>query len=117
MLAEDLKQFSKYTNQVLSKREIYALHLNANALGFSEQLITEATGARIADYLITLKRKNFLFVCSTGGKGAIGLSAARHLHRFCRGRGGANRHGGHLEQRHKTRACALAVHSEGKADG
>jgi NAD(P)H-hydrate epimerase len=74
-----LKDFSRYTKGVLSIRDIYALNANLHYLGIDERLLAENAGSGIAHALRSHWGKKLLFVCGTGGKGAIGLCAARHM--------------------------------------
>ncbi len=76
---QSLKEFAKFTKGSLSIKDVYAFNANLHALGMSERLIVENAGYGIAHALRGHGGKKILFVCGTGGKGAIGLCAARHL--------------------------------------
>lgn len=75
---QSLKEFSRFTKDRLSISDAYALRANLGALGIDDRLIAESAGAGIAQALRPAKGK-ILFVCGTGGKAAIGMSAARHM--------------------------------------
>lgn len=76
---QSLKGFTIYTKPSLTVEESYALYANAAALGASQELLEEDAGFAVASALMRKHRQDrMLFVCGTGGKGSIGLSAARH---------------------------------------
>ena len=76
---QSLKEFTMYTKASLTVREAYALLANTEALGATESLMVENAGFAVATFLKRQHRQDrLLFVCGTGGMGAIGLSAARH---------------------------------------
>ncbi len=76
---QSLKEFTMYTKASLTVREAYALLANTEALGATESLMVEDAGFAVATFLRRQHKKDhLLFVCGTGGMGAIGLSAARH---------------------------------------
>ena len=80
---QSLKEFTIYTHKYFSKRRAYALLANAEALGFEENIMTENAGSAIAEYLMRSKKGyNFLILCGTGGKGAVGMALARHLYNY-----------------------------------
>lgn len=77
---QSLKEFSIYTKRVFDAKDAFALRENAIALGIDEKVMEENAGYAIANQLRhKYKDEDMLFVCGTGGKGAIGLSAARHM--------------------------------------
>jgi hydroxyethylthiazole kinase-like uncharacterized protein yjeF len=77
---QKLKEFVLYTKRYITIDDAYAILANANALGISEKLMVEDTGSAIAESLRRKHRNDRItFVCGPGGKGAIGMSAARHL--------------------------------------
>ncbi|MEM3827542.1 MAG: NAD(P)H-hydrate dehydratase [Candidatus Micrarchaeaceae archaeon] len=77
---QSLKEFSIYTKRVLGTKDSYAIKANANALGIDDKMLVENAGSAISHVLLRKhRRKRILFVCGSGGKGAIGLSTARHL--------------------------------------
>ena len=77
---EGLKDFTIFTKKLLSSADTYNIILNGEHLGFGEKLMVENAGYAISEELRRrYKNKKILFVCGVGGKGAIGLSAARHL--------------------------------------
>ncbi len=75
-----LKEFVEYAKKTFSIKDVTAAIANLNYLGFNETLLLENAGISVANYLIKEhKKSNILFVCGHGGKGAIGLAAARHV--------------------------------------
>jgi NAD(P)H-hydrate epimerase len=75
-----LGEFSIYTDKILSSSSAYAIKANAEALGLNEALQVENAGAAVANRIRKAhKNAKMLFICGAGGKGAVGLSAARHL--------------------------------------
>jgi NAD(P)H-hydrate epimerase len=77
---QSLKGFSTYTKSVLSSNDTFAIRSNTIALGIDEGVLIESAGLVLANALKRrYKDKKILFVCGSGGKGAIGLSAARHM--------------------------------------
>jgi NAD(P)H-hydrate epimerase len=77
---QSLKEFSTYTKKVLGARDTFAVRENAIALGIDEKVLVENAGYAICSQLKrTYKDEKILFICGTGGKGAIGLSSARHI--------------------------------------
>jgi NAD(P)H-hydrate epimerase len=80
---QSLKGFSTYTKSVLSSSDTFAIRSNTIALGIDENVLVESAGLALANALKRRYReKKVLFVCGSGGKGAIGLSAARHMFTF-----------------------------------
>jgi len=78
---QSLKGFTKFTKTTLDYRDAYAIIENAKAQGFTFRLQTENAGSAVAHALAhRFRNKKILFICGTGGKGAIGLVAARHLY-------------------------------------
>ena len=76
---QSLKGFTIYTKPRLTVEESYALYANIAALGTTQELMDEDAGFAVASALMHKHRQaRMLFVCGTGGKGSIGLSAARH---------------------------------------
>jgi NAD(P)H-hydrate epimerase len=75
---QGLKEFTRYTKSALRIREVYALISNMEALGMNGRILAENAGLSIANALRGHYGKKLLFVCGTGGKGAIGMCAARH---------------------------------------
>ncbi|MDE1857070.1 MAG: NAD(P)H-hydrate dehydratase [Candidatus Micrarchaeota archaeon] len=77
---QGLKEFSIYTKRLIGVKDAYAITANAAALGMDEHTVDENAGFAVA---IAIERRHkrdaVLFVCGPGGKGQIGLSAARHL--------------------------------------
>ncbi|MEM0149464.1 MAG: NAD(P)H-hydrate dehydratase [Candidatus Micrarchaeaceae archaeon] len=77
---QSLKEFSIYTLKYIGKRDAYSILANAEALGLEESIMTENAGYVIAENLKKGKKgDNILILCGVGGKGAIGMSLARHL--------------------------------------
>ncbi len=80
---QNLKEFVIYTKKYLSIGDTYAIMKNAESFGMNRRLIADDSGSAIAE---NLKRKhrnhNITFVCGTGGNGAIGMAAARHMMDF-----------------------------------
>ncbi|MCL5105960.1 MAG: NAD(P)H-hydrate dehydratase [Candidatus Marsarchaeota archaeon] len=75
-----LKDFSRYTKDVLSIEEYNAILLNANGLGFDNKMLVENSGFAIANTLRQkYKGRKICIVCGKGYLGAVGLSTARHL--------------------------------------
>lgn len=80
---QSLKEFTIYTKKTLSTQDAYAILDNGNAIGFGEQLMVENAGFEIASELRHKhKGDRMLFVVGTGGKGAIGLAAARRMLKY-----------------------------------
>jgi len=77
---QKLKEFVLYTKKYLSIDDAYAVMANAKAMGINERSMVETAGAAIAENLSRKHRNDRItFVCGPGGKGAIGMAAARHL--------------------------------------
>ncbi|MEM0154315.1 MAG: NAD(P)H-hydrate dehydratase [Methanothrix sp.] len=77
---QKLKEFVPYTKKYLGINDAYAIMANAKALGINERSMVETSGAAIAENLSRKHRNDRItFVCGPGGKGAIGMAAARHL--------------------------------------
>ncbi len=75
-----LKDFSRYTKDILSIEEYNAILLNANSLGFDNKMLVENAGFSVANTIRQkYKGKKIGIVCGKGYLGAVGLSAARHL--------------------------------------
>ncbi len=80
---QSLKEFTIYTKGTLSTTDAYSILDNGNAMGFGEQLMVENAGFEIASWLRHRhKGDRMLFVVGTGGKGAIGLAAARRMLKY-----------------------------------
>ncbi len=76
---ESLKGFSVHTRKTLWIREVYAIRRNAASQGLSESMMDENAGHAVAAEVVREARgKRVLFLCGTGGKGSIGMAAARH---------------------------------------
>ncbi len=78
-MMQGLKEFTKFTKGALDIRDVYALNANLHAIGMNERLLIENAGSGVAHALRGNDGKKILFVCGTGGKGAIGMCAARHM--------------------------------------
>ena len=77
---QSLKEFAMCTKRTLTIKDTYAIRQNAFALGIDERAMVEGAGFALSDAIAhSHKGKRILFVCGTGGKGALGLSAARHM--------------------------------------
>lgn len=77
---QSLKEFVGYTKKSLSIIDTYALRENAANLGIGETALVESAGFAIANEIQrTHDPTTIVFVCGSGGKGAIGLATARHL--------------------------------------
>ena len=80
---QSLKEFTIYTKKTLSATDAYSILDNGNAMGFDEQLMVENAGFEITSELRHKhKGDRMLFVVGTGGKGAIGLAAARRMLKY-----------------------------------
>ncbi len=80
---QSLKEFTIYTKKTLSAQDAYSILDNGNSMGFNEQLMVENAGFEIAnDLRHKHKGDRILFTVGTGGKGAIGLSAARRMLKY-----------------------------------
>ncbi len=78
-MVQSFKEFTKYTKGTLAPRDVYALMANLDALGIDEKLLVENAGSAVAHALRSYDGEKLLFVCGKGGKGAIGMSVARHM--------------------------------------
>lgn len=67
-----------WRGEFLDVREMRAIELNAEELGFTEELMMENAGAWVAK-IASEKGNSFLILAGKGGKGGDGLVAARHL--------------------------------------
>jgi NAD(P)H-hydrate epimerase len=76
--AQGLKEFSRFTKETFSVREIYAMKENMRSIGIGDRVMAENLGLGVSHALRAHYGKRILFVCGRGGKGAIGLSAALH---------------------------------------
>ncbi len=80
---QNLKEFFIYTKKSIGRRDSYAILMNAEALGMEEKMLVEDAASEIAAHIErSHKEQKFLFVCGTGGKGAVGMALARHVMGF-----------------------------------
>lgn len=77
---QSLKELALYTKKSLTIKDTYAIKENLSSIGLSERILVETAGVALAENIGRgHKGKKLLFVCGIGGKGAIGLSAARRM--------------------------------------
>lgn len=75
-----LKEFVGYTKDILEVRDTLSLVMNMRHVGINESLMVENSGIAVSNFLLkTYGKSKILFICGSGGKGATGLAAARHL--------------------------------------
>ncbi|MCL4389022.1 NAD(P)H-hydrate dehydratase [Candidatus Marsarchaeota archaeon] len=81
---QSLKEFVNCTKKSMSVADTFALRANALALGMGESARVEGAGFAVAEEIgRSYGGKKIAVVCGTGGKGSIGLVAARHLLKYC----------------------------------
>ena len=77
---QSLKEFAIYTKKTLTVKDTYSIRRNTFSLGMDERVLVESAGVALADAICHgYRNQRMLFACGPGGKGAIGLSTARHM--------------------------------------
>ena len=76
---ESLKGFTTYAKSSLRIADLYAIRRNAMEEGLGEAVLDENAGRAVAEEVMRWGKGRVLVVCGSGGKGSIGMAAARHL--------------------------------------
>ena len=78
---QGLKEFAKYTKEVLSAAEMQAVELNSEAHGVSGSQLMENAGLSVADFVNKhfKKAESIIVLCGLGWKGGSGFAASRQL--------------------------------------
>ncbi|MDE1851031.1 MAG: NAD(P)H-hydrate dehydratase, partial [Candidatus Micrarchaeota archaeon] len=76
-----LKEFAKFTKQVLTIEEMRAVDMNTTALGVSQNELMDNAGRAVAEFVSKkfTGEKRILIVCGRGKNGGDGFTAAKHL--------------------------------------